>query len=383
MIDRVKLQAHVDVLRAKLRERGSPSSEEIQAMVRCELSPTNARHLPSCPDNLLITIARCEIALANDRAHVHSCPSCFEREVCTMDCTIEPDLGDWHGVPFGAHCRCEQCGPSIPPPAPAHRELFVLGKVLRGEFLSVADCEGCDPTFLTELGEHGLAVKRRQAERVLDAFLEDLAAQANPYSCRFVGPGGIPCQFLYGHDGDTHGGIVKAQYGGRGFVGPWIERWIYPGSTPATNAPERWRCRNCAWSGTYEQCGVHRGLIQCPLCLNRGMVDQLRPADEPSRGLKLPDDITVRLCRRTFSITPACEMPDQFEADIWIAIRELGATIEGPYIGGVFGAVFSNDPRRDDELAEAIRQVIATVRARYEPPAPPPKPTRRKKGNRS
>lgn len=379
MIDRVKLQAYVDELRAKLRERGSPSLEQIQAGVRCELSSSGG-HLLSCPDSILIAIARCEIALTNDHAHLHSCPECFDREVCTMvECTIEPDLGDSHGIPFGAHYRCQNCPPSIPPPAPAHRELFVLGKILRGEFLSMADCAGCDPSFLAELEGQGLAMKRKQAERVLDAFLEDLAAQANPYSCRFVGPSGIPCQFLYGHDGHEHGAMVKAQYGGRGFVGPWIDRWFYPGPTPATNAPERWRCRNCGWSGTYEQCGVYRGLIQCPLCLNKGMVDQLRPADEPPRGLRLPDDITVRLARRTFAIAPAYDLPNQFEADLWIAVTELGATIEGPYIDGVFGAVFTNDRRRDDELAEALRQAIATVRERYEP-KPISKPVRRKNG---
>jgi hypothetical protein len=380
MIDRAKLQAHVDALRAKLRERGSPSLDQIRAMAHCEAS--GEKHLPACPDNILIAIARCEIALANDRAHLHSCPSCFEREMCTIvDCTVEPDLGDWHGIPFGAHCRCEQCGPSIPPPAPAHNELLVLGKILRGEFPSMADCANCDPAFLAELEGHGLAIKRKQAERVLDAFLEDIAAQANPYSCRFILPDGVPCQFLWGHDGDAHGCVVKARFYGRGFVGPWIEPWAYLGPQATTNAPERWRCRNCAWIGTREQCGDYRGLIQCPLCLNRGMVDQLRPADEPPRGLQLPDDIAVRLCRRTFAIKPMCQLPDQFETDLWIAVHDLGATIEGPYLDGVFGAVFTNDPRRDDELVEAIRQAISTVRARYEPAPSPPKSPRRKKAN--
>lgn len=43
--------------------------------------------------------------------HVHSCPRCYEHPVCTMACTIEPDLGTTpDGTPYGHSIACDRCG---------------------------------------------------------------------------------------------------------------------------------------------------------------------------------------------------------------------------------------------------------------------------------
>jgi hypothetical protein len=44
--------------------------------------------------------------------HYHSCPECYEKYSCDMDCTIEPDLEDpiaHPGKQFGSHCECASC----------------------------------------------------------------------------------------------------------------------------------------------------------------------------------------------------------------------------------------------------------------------------------
>jgi hypothetical protein len=44
--------------------------------------------------------------------HWHSCPECYEKWTCTLDCTIEPDLDDpicHPGKQFAAHCICDEC----------------------------------------------------------------------------------------------------------------------------------------------------------------------------------------------------------------------------------------------------------------------------------
>lgn len=40
--------------------------------------------------------------------HYHSCPSCYEKPSCEMDCSIEPDLED-DGRQFGSHSICDEC----------------------------------------------------------------------------------------------------------------------------------------------------------------------------------------------------------------------------------------------------------------------------------
>lgn len=40
--------------------------------------------------------------------HYHSCPICYEKPSCEMDCTIEPDLED-NGKQFGSHVTCDPC----------------------------------------------------------------------------------------------------------------------------------------------------------------------------------------------------------------------------------------------------------------------------------
>ncbi len=42
-------------------------------------------------------------------AHYHACPCCYEHEACTLDCAIEPDLGEHKGCPFGDHAVCTTC----------------------------------------------------------------------------------------------------------------------------------------------------------------------------------------------------------------------------------------------------------------------------------
>lgn len=42
-------------------------------------------------------------------AHYHGCPECYEPEACTMDCTIEPDLGEHKGCAMGAYDLCSTC----------------------------------------------------------------------------------------------------------------------------------------------------------------------------------------------------------------------------------------------------------------------------------
>lgn len=44
----------------------------------------------------------------NTKSHYHHCPSCYEKCLCDLDCTIEPDLED-DGKEFGAHCICDSC----------------------------------------------------------------------------------------------------------------------------------------------------------------------------------------------------------------------------------------------------------------------------------
>ena len=44
--------------------------------------------------------------------HYHSCPECYEKYPCDMDCTIEADLEDsvcHPGKQFGSHCVCPLC----------------------------------------------------------------------------------------------------------------------------------------------------------------------------------------------------------------------------------------------------------------------------------
>ena len=44
--------------------------------------------------------------------HLHSCPECYQKYPCDMDCSIEPDLEDpttYPGYHFGAHCICDKC----------------------------------------------------------------------------------------------------------------------------------------------------------------------------------------------------------------------------------------------------------------------------------
>jgi len=54
--------------------------------------------------------------------HVHACPKCYERPVCTMECTIVPDLGTTpDGTPYGYPDACDRCG--SPDLAAAIREL--------------------------------------------------------------------------------------------------------------------------------------------------------------------------------------------------------------------------------------------------------------------
>lgn len=36
------------------------------------------------------------------------------------------------------------------------------------------------------------------------------------------------------------------------------------------DARERWRCRECSWSGERDRCSVRRGSLECPRCLPRG-----------------------------------------------------------------------------------------------------------------
>lgn len=45
--------------------------------------------------------------------HVHGCPACYEKWVCTDDCTIEHDLELSDGTPSGAYCYCsKECAES-------------------------------------------------------------------------------------------------------------------------------------------------------------------------------------------------------------------------------------------------------------------------------
>ena len=44
--------------------------------------------------------------------HYHHCPECYEKHICDMECTIEPDLEDpvsHPGKQFGGHCVCLGC----------------------------------------------------------------------------------------------------------------------------------------------------------------------------------------------------------------------------------------------------------------------------------
>lgn len=44
--------------------------------------------------------------------HYHSCPSCYEKWGCKLECTIEPDLEDpvcHPGKEFGSHSECPRC----------------------------------------------------------------------------------------------------------------------------------------------------------------------------------------------------------------------------------------------------------------------------------
>lgn len=47
--------------------------------------------------------------------HYHHCPECFEHHDCSMNCTIEPDLGTHNGRPFGSHCKCAKCDKAAAP----------------------------------------------------------------------------------------------------------------------------------------------------------------------------------------------------------------------------------------------------------------------------
>ena len=40
--------------------------------------------------------------------HYHSCPECYEKHKCNLNCTIEPDLED-NGKQYGSHCACDDC----------------------------------------------------------------------------------------------------------------------------------------------------------------------------------------------------------------------------------------------------------------------------------
>ncbi len=44
--------------------------------------------------------------------HYHSCPECYEKWKCGLDCQIEYDLADpiYHpGKEFSSHCVCPEC----------------------------------------------------------------------------------------------------------------------------------------------------------------------------------------------------------------------------------------------------------------------------------
>lgn len=42
-------------------------------------------------------------------AHRHSCPECYEHVLCTESCTLEPDLEEDDGTPYGSHMVCRTC----------------------------------------------------------------------------------------------------------------------------------------------------------------------------------------------------------------------------------------------------------------------------------
>lgn len=48
-------------------------------------------------------------AAAAPPTHKHSCPECYEKVPCALDCAIEPDLGDPKHGPFGYHDVCAAC----------------------------------------------------------------------------------------------------------------------------------------------------------------------------------------------------------------------------------------------------------------------------------
>lgn len=256
----------------------------------------------------------------------------------------------------------------LPPPEPSP-ELVVMGKLLRGEMISLADTERCAPAFLQDLFDGQLAVKREQARRAIDAVAELIEAEANPYTCRLVSHEGLACDLLAGHGGATHGSFASTVLIRRGFANPVANpTWAYPGPAPAPCAPEpRWRCRRCGWTGTREQCAVRRGLLECPPCLRVGLVDQLLAEDAPNER-DLPDDLVVARAARTFSVSPrAGELPEEFLRDLVMALREIG-DVEGPYLGGSLGVTCWNDSRTDPEILQAIQAAIAAVRVRHAPP---------------
>jgi hypothetical protein len=48
-------------------------------------------------------------ASAPKPTHKHSCPECYEKVPCALDCWIEPDLGDPKHGPMGYHDVCDAC----------------------------------------------------------------------------------------------------------------------------------------------------------------------------------------------------------------------------------------------------------------------------------
>ena len=63
--------------------------------------------------------------------HVHSCPRCYEHPVCTMECTIVPDLGTTpDGTPYGYPDACDRCG--SPDLAATLVDLFTNNLVVQG-----------------------------------------------------------------------------------------------------------------------------------------------------------------------------------------------------------------------------------------------------------
>jgi hypothetical protein len=47
--------------------------------------------------------------------HFHHCPECYEKVLCELNCTIEPDLQDGDRE-FGSHCVCEHCAAQVKEP---------------------------------------------------------------------------------------------------------------------------------------------------------------------------------------------------------------------------------------------------------------------------